>query len=123
MAEAIQRASEARRVEDAVQILRRNESPAHPRQDLGRAVPAILPVSMCPVHLVIEVDHPAIVCREQVGPGGGFSEVPIGHAALHVELRFNVGLPRLVSVDLQLGDAQRVVNTAPAWPGTHCRGR
>jgi hypothetical protein len=38
----------------------------HPAEHFSRAMPAVLTLAMCPMSLVVEVDHPAITHREQV---------------------------------------------------------
>lgn len=103
-------ASEARRVEDAVQLLGRVVLATDPAQHLGRAMPVIRTLPVRPMHLVVVVGHPVVMDGEQLRPRGGLSEMPVGHPALHVEGGLDKGLPRLARRNRQFQDAHAVVD-------------
>lgn len=98
------------RVEDAMVPFLGMLRTGHPSKDFGRAVSPVFPLPMRPMDLGVEVLEPTIMDCEDVLPGSGTSEVPIGHPPLHSELALNVGLPCLALVDLFLANAEGLVD-------------
>jgi hypothetical protein len=66
---------------------------------------------MGPVDLLVVVRDPGIVDVAQLRPAGGLADVPVGHPALDVEGRFNIGVPGLTEADLLLPDLAGSVDT------------
>jgi len=106
VAELVECATEAGRIEDPVQFGGIALHTQYPPEHLGRAAAVVLPIPVRPVDLVVVVGDPAIMDSEQFGPALGLGEAPVGHAPLHIEVAFDVALPRLALLDLFLVNAE-----------------
>src|ERR687885_792337 len=76
---------EAGRVEDPVQLGRIALHSMDPTQHLSGALSVILPLSVCPMHLVVVVRHELFMRGDELAPALRVAHVPIGYAALHIE--------------------------------------
>ena len=81
----------------------------NPSQDLGGTVASILTAFMGLMPLEVVIADP-LVCGNEFLPGLAFLEIPISHAALHIERGLHIGLPALALLDFHLFNAQGSVN-------------
>ena len=106
VAEAIEGARVAGRKERPGEILFPIAWRPDPREDFGRRPSAFLAVLVGVVLLDVVVVHPSIVLFEQPAPVLGSLEVVVGHPPLDAPGGFEVALPGLSLLDLQLADAK-----------------
>src|SRR5918995_370071 len=117
VAQGVQHPHEACGEEGAPELLLAVAHPGGEPQDLGRRPAAVVAPRVREVRLGVVVLDEALVRRGESGPALGPCEVPVGHPALDVEVRFDVVLPRPPALYLVLGYAQSLVD-GPRLGGT-----
>src|SRR4051794_39164366 len=103
---------EADRVEDPSEVGPGKDPSMDPIEHTHKTASTILSLAVCSMILHIVVNHPTGMRIEQFTPGARVGKVIVCHAALDVEHRFDIVLPRLSSIDLLLADAERSVQVA-----------
>jgi len=83
---AITTPTEARRPEDTVGFCRLPHRSTHPPQDVSRAVPLVLAITVCPMDVLVIVSDEAIVRSTQFRPRLHFFDMPVGPTPLDMEV-------------------------------------
>src|SRR5829696_8494792 len=102
----VQHPHEPRREEGARELLLAVPDARDEAQHLRRRASPVLTALVRPVGLRVVVLHEPLVGLDHPGPVLRVSEVPVGHAPLDVEVRFDVALPWPAPLDLVLGDTE-----------------
>src|SRR5437879_3759835 len=81
-----------------------------PTNHFGWTVTAIFTLFVCPMSLVIVVEHPLAVDFQRLLPTSSDGEFGIGHSPKDIEMRLDIVLPSLSLLNPLFCDAKRFID-------------